>query len=233
MPAAPSVLVTGSSRGLGLGLVTAYARRGWRVFATCRDPGAAPELAALAARPDADVRIVPLDLADDAQIDAAGRLLGDEALDLVFHNAAWGDGKARLEDVTSRTWDRALRVNAFAPLAVTRALLEPIARSARRTVVAISSVRGSLGENREGQRYVYRASKAALNMVVRSLAIDLAPRGLIVTAVHPGWVQTAMGGPDAPLSVAESAAAIAELVERLGPEHSGRFLDYLGRELPW
>jgi NAD(P)-dependent dehydrogenase (short-subunit alcohol dehydrogenase family) len=92
---------------------------------------------------------------------------------------------------------------------------------------------GSIGENREGQRYVYRASKAALNMVVRTLAIDLAARGLIVTALHPGWVQTAMGGAAAPMSVAACAAAIAELVERLTPAHSGRFLDYRGRELPW
>jgi NAD(P)-dependent dehydrogenase (short-subunit alcohol dehydrogenase family) len=116
---------------------------------------------------------------------------------------------------------------------VLESFIEHIARSERRLVVTITSGMGSLADNKSGGSIAYRSSKAAVNMVMRSAAIDLAPRGVSCVLVQPGWVRTDMGGPKAPLSPRESVTAMRRIIETFGPKHSGKFYNYDGREYPW
>ena len=229
----PRIVVTGASRGLGAGLCSRLAAFGWHVIAACRRPelpasnGAAETLA--------------LDLLDDASIAGFARALGDAPLDAVVHNAgvATLDGNADraeppLGALRSDVLAAMFRVNVIAPLLLTQALLPALRRGSRRMIVNVSSELGSLtaGPDVPG-RTVYRSTKAALNMVTRALAGELAPEGFTCLALHPGWVRTDMGGPDAPLSVDESVAGMAQVIDHAGPAQNGCFLDYRGRAVPW
>src|SRR3982074_1765331 len=126
-----------------------------------------------------------------------------------------------------------LNVNTMGPLRALEAFSNNIARSERRLVVTITSGMGSLADNTSGGSIAYRSSKAAVNMVMRSAAIDLAPRRITCVLVNPGWVRTDMGGPKAPLSPQESVTAMRRLIETLGPDQSGNFYNYDGCECPW
>jgi NAD(P)-dependent dehydrogenase (short-subunit alcohol dehydrogenase family) len=233
MASPPTVLITGASRGLGLELACQYADDGWRVHATCRRPDDAPALAQLAARhPDA-VRVRSLDVADHEQLQRFAAALDEPALDLVISNAGWSRRGPTLADVHYADFELAMRINAYATLTLAQLFEDRLAASRLRTLVAISSQMGSIAENRAGGRYVYRSSKAALNMVVRSLAIDLAPRGIVVACLHPGWVRTALGGPSAPLEVGEAVRGMRRVIAGLGAADAGRFWSWDGRELPW
>lgn len=226
----PTVLITGANRGLGLEMARQYAGAGWRVHAACRAPDAAQALKAVRGA----VAVHPLDVESDASVSALGRTLAGEAIDLLVNNAgATATQRTALGDIDYEAWARLFRVNAMAPLRVAAAFVEPVARSERRTMLFVSTRAGSIHDNLAGGRYLYRSSKAALNMVVRSLAIDLAPRRIVCTAVHPGWVRTDMGGPGAPIDAPTSIAALRALVDRLEPHDSGRFLNYDGREIAW
>lgn len=227
----PRVLVTGASRGLGLGLCRALLARDARVAAVTRGP--APDLEALAR--DAPERLEPFRAdvrsEDDVRSMAAevGERLGE--LDVLVNNAGVNPGRhgdlAGLRDEDAR---EAFEVNVLGPLRVTRALLPHLARGAR--IVLVSSRMGSMAVNESGGAWAYRISKAALNMACVNLARELRERAVCV-AVHPGWVRTDMGGPEAPLSVEESTGKLATLIEGLGPEQHGRFLDVTGAEVPW
>jgi NAD(P)-dependent dehydrogenase (short-subunit alcohol dehydrogenase family) len=131
------------------------------------------------------------------------------------------------------SWLQVLEVNTMGPLRVLEAFIDHIARSKRKLAVTITSGMGSLSDNTSGGSIPYRSSKSAVNMVMRSAAIDLAPRGVICVLVNPGWVRTDMGGPGAKLEPKESVAAMRQLIERLGPNDSGKFFNYDGREYPW
>jgi NAD(P)-dependent dehydrogenase (short-subunit alcohol dehydrogenase family) len=228
----PTVLVTGASRGIGLEFVRQYAGDGWRVIATCRSPQEAAELRALGDdRPAVEVH--RLDVGDEGSIRELGAAFAADAIDLLINNAACGERSRPLAEVSYSSFERALRVNAFATLAMAQAFLEPVARSGGRTLATISSRMGSLAENREGGRYVYRTSKAAANMLVRTLAVDLAERGIRVVSLHPGWVRTRLGGPQAPLARAESVAGMRRVLAGLDDASSGSFLTWEGRPVPW
>jgi NAD(P)-dependent dehydrogenase (short-subunit alcohol dehydrogenase family) len=128
---------------------------------------------------------------------------------------------------------KVLDVNALGPLRVSEAFVEHVARSERKLIVTLTSGMGSLADNTSGGSIGYRSSKAAVNMVMRSLAIDLAPRGITCVVVNPGWVQTDMGGPHATLTPAESVSRLRRLIDSLGPAQSGRFFNHDGREYAW
>jgi NAD(P)-dependent dehydrogenase (short-subunit alcohol dehydrogenase family) len=225
-----TLFVTGANRGLGLELARQYAGAGWRVHATCRDPEASPALKALAG----DVRVHRLEVTAADEVAGLARSLAGEPIDLLVNNAGTATQRGtELGDIDYAEWERQMRVNAMAPLRVADALAANVAASQRRVMLFMSSRAGSIADNLAGGRYLYRSSKAALNAVVKSLAIDLIPKRVIVVAVHPGWAKTDMGGPAAPLETAAAVAALRTLVDRLEPHHSGRFLNYDGQELRW
>ena len=131
------------------------------------------------------------------------------------------------------SWAKVLDVNTLGPMRVAEAFVDCVARSGRKLIVTITSGMASLADNTSGGSIAYRSSKAAVNMVMRSLAIDLAPRGITCVLVNPGWVRTDMGGPGATLAASESVAALRRLIGTLGPEQSGKFFHYDGSEYAW
>jgi len=226
----PTVFITGANRGIGLELAKQYAAQGWRVHASCREPASAAALKALAG----EVKLHRLDVVNPEQVQALARALAGEPIDLLVNNAGISArDKTSIGDMDYANWEQMLRVNVLGPMRVAEALVPNVAASARRIILFISSRAGSIADNLSGGRYLYRSSKAALNMVVKSLAIDLIPKRVICAAVHPGWARTDMGTAEAPIAVEAAVAALRQLVERLEPHHNGRFLNYDGQELRW
>lgn len=225
----PSVLITGSNRGLGLEFARQYAADGWRVYACCRSPEAATELNALASD---SLSVHALDVSDFGAIAALAEELGDVAIDVLLNNAGvFGDG-ASFGALNYETWRRTLEINTLAPLRMAECFVEHVSRSEARKIVNVTSKMGSITDNTSGGRYAYRSSKAALNMATHSLALDLGSRAIAVV-LHPGWVATDMGGPGAPLQPPEAVRSMREVIEGLSDENSGEFFNYDGETLPW
>jgi len=230
----PAVLITGANRGLGFELARQYLADGWRVIAACRDPGTARALNDLAAESGGKLTIVTLDVTEASSIRQAAVALKDIAIDLLINCAGIiGVSGQRLGHVDYESWARVLDVNTMGPLRVLDAFADNIARSERKLAVTITSGMGSLGDTTSGGSIAYRSSKAAVNMVMRSAAIDLKGRGIICVVINPGWVKTDMGGPGAPLTPQESVTAMRRVIAKLGPPQSGKFFHYDGSEYPW
>jgi NAD(P)-dependent dehydrogenase (short-subunit alcohol dehydrogenase family) len=224
----PTVLLTGASRGLGLEFARQYAGDGWRVIATCRDPRKAEALRGVAGK----VEIHQLDAADLAAVGMLAAELGDVAVDVLIANAGiYGPRDMTLDAIDAAGWGEVFRVNTMAPLALAGAFSKHVARSGERKAVAITSRLGSIAANDDGGLYVYRSSKAALNAVWRSFALD--HKGLIATVLHPGWVRTDMGGPGAPVLPEQSVAGMRRVIAGLTAAKSGSFFAFDGEELPW
>lgn len=222
-----SVVITGTNRGIGLALVKAYLARGTEVIATARQPNEARELQALASD---KLRILALDISSDDSVAEFSRELGDISVDLLINNAGSGGDYSKHDDPSEII--KVFNTNAVGPLRVTKALL---ARMPKRTakILHITSQMGSIDDNSSGGAYAYRMSKAALNMMGKSLAVDLSGRGIVSIIVHPGWVQTDMGGRSAPTTVEQCASNIVALADRATLEMTGKFFHADGRQLPW
>jgi NAD(P)-dependent dehydrogenase (short-subunit alcohol dehydrogenase family) len=222
----PTILITGAGRGLGLELARRFVDLGWETLGTVR------ELAKGAAMPRGSQTFL-CDVTDRASLARLARDLAGRPIDVLFCNAGmFGKRQQSVGSVDYDLWAEVMRVNVFAPMACVEALVDNVAASDRRQIVMMSSRMGSIGENGGGE-VVYRSSKAALNAVTKSLSIDLAPRGVTLVAVHPGWVQTDMGGPRATLTPAQSVAGLAQVVQDLTPAKTGRFFNYDGAEIAW
>ena len=227
-------LITGANRGLGLEFTRQYLADGWQVFATCRDPASANELQRLTQKAGGKLAIVAMDVTDAKSVRAAAAQVGDARIDLLLNCAGiTGVSGQKVGKVNYDSWVRVLEVNTMGPLRVIEAFLDKVARSERKLVVTITSGMGSLTDNTSGGSIAYRTSKAAVNMVTRSAAIDLAPQGITCVVINPGWVKTDMGGPNATLTAQESVSAIRRLIEKLGPNQTGMFFHYDGTEYPW
>ncbi len=224
----PTVFVTGANRGIGLEFVRQYAADGWTVIATARDPGSATQLNAI----EGDVTVRALDLDGDFfEIDWK-KVAGTEPID-VFINNAGVMGPTRLDTIEdAAAMVNALAVNTVAPVVLAKALL-PLVAAAKGKLVALSSKMGSIADNGSGGFIAYRATKAGLNAAWRSLAIDVRDQGVVAATLHPGWVQTDMGGPSAPLAVADSVAGMRAVIDGLTPERAGGFYNYDGATIPW
>lgn len=231
----PTVLITGSSRGLGLEWVRQYAQAGWRVIATCRRPEQAGDLQRIAAEYDS-VTVHCLDVTRDGQIrDVLGETAG-RPVDVLLNNAGVFFEKFdadRMGDIDYRDWEETFRVNVLGPVRMTEAFVERVADSERRLVVVITSHMGSITDIDTAGSYAYRSSKAALNAAMRGMSFELAGRGVGLLMMHPGWVKTRMGGTGAQLTTTESVERMRAMVERFDPGMSGRFFRYDGVELPW
>lgn len=227
----PTVFISGANRGLGLEFAKQYAADGWQVVATCRDPAKAEALQALP-----NTETVALEATDPASVAACAAALKGRRIDLLLNNAGIygsivGDEVQRLENMDAGLWRDILDTNVIAPFMLTRALLPNLGEGS--IVGFLSSELGSIAGNSFGEIYGYRSSKAALNMVGKSLSIDLKPRGIVVVLLHPGWAHTDMGGANAPVNPVDSIAGLRRALAGLTPASSGRFLAWNGREMHW
>jgi NAD(P)-dependent dehydrogenase (short-subunit alcohol dehydrogenase family) len=230
----PSVLITGANRGLGFEFVKQYAAEGWQIYAACRDPNSSLELRRLADASGQKVRVLVLHVTDPTSIKSAAAELDGQAIDLLLNNAGIiGAQRQTIGNIDYEAWAKVFDVNTMGPMRVSEAFVDHVARSKRKLIVTLTSGMGSIADNTSGGSVAYRSSKAAVNMVMRSLAIDLAPRGITCVVVNPGWVRTDMGGPDATLSAAQSVTALRRLIKSLGLAQSGKFFNYNGREYAW
>ncbi len=230
-----TTLITGANRGIGLEFASQYAADGWRVLACCRQPEKSEALSKLAAQYPGLVQIHPLDVADHGQIERLAKALANESIDLLINNAgiypdadSKGFGHINYED-----WMQAFRINTMAPLKVVEAFVVQVARSRLKIIANITSMMGSIDDNTSGGSYLYRSSKAALNMVTKSLSLDFKRYGITVAVLHPGWVQTDMGGPNALITAEQSVSGMRKVIGKLSPSCSGKFYNYDGREIPW
>ncbi|HEY3236923.1 MAG TPA: SDR family oxidoreductase [Polyangiaceae bacterium] len=227
-----SVLVTGASRGIGLEFVRQYAADGWRVFATCRKPGEATALQELA-RAQAQLSVHPLEVGNSGSVKALAAELASESIDLLINNAGViGPRRQGFGETDYGAWEDALRVNLIGVMQICEALVENVARSEKKTMVAITSGMGSISDSGGGS-YVYRTSKAALNMLMHNIGVDLKSRGVISVVINPGWVKTDMGGSGARLEVHQSVGAMRKVFSNLTLADTGKFLNYNGGSYAW
>ncbi len=224
----PTLLITGANRGIGLALLRIFAADGWRIHACCRQPDKAKALKTVAG----DIRLHRVDVTDGLRVASLARELADEAIDVLVNNAGIYGPRTGFSETDYDDWLKVLAVNTLAPLRLVERFVEHVSRSERKLVINVSSRMGSISQN-SGGAYIYRSSKAALNAVTKGLSADLAARGITVVAVHPGWVQTDMGGAGADIPAETSAAGLRQVIEGLSAKQSGRFLNYVGEEIPW
>ena len=224
---AGTVLITGANRGLGLEFARQYKEAGWQVIGTARNPDTAGELKALG------VRVMQLDVASQESIDSLAAALGDEAIDLLINNAGIFPRVGKIEEIDFEDYQRTLVVNTVGPVRVTRALLPNLRQGKLKIIAGLSSNLGSIAENERGNFYGYRESKAALNMFTKTLAAELGPEGFTCIVLTPGWVQTDMGGPSAPLQPADSIAGMKAVLDKVTPADNGTFWSYNGSQVPW
>jgi len=230
----PSALITGANRGLGLEFAQQYLADGWQVYAACRDPASASELRRLAENIEGKLQILAMDVTDPVSVHAAAAELDGRAIDLLLNNAGIiGPRGQTIGNIDYKAWAEVFAVNTMGPMRVSEAFVEHVARSDRKLIITLTSGMGSIADNTSGGSIIYRSSKAAVNMVVRSLAIDLAPRGITCAVINPGWVRTDMGGTNATLEPAESISRIRRLITNFGLGQSGKFYNHTGREYPW
>jgi NAD(P)-dependent dehydrogenase (short-subunit alcohol dehydrogenase family) len=226
-----TALIVGASRGLGLGLAEEYLDRGWRVVATVRGSGRTP-LHDLMAEADGRLEIATVDINVPAQIDALRQHLEGRAFDLLFVNAGISnDPNETVADVATEEFTRVMVTNALSPMRVIEALVALVRPTG--TIGVMSSGLGSVADNNDGGFEIYRASKAALNTLMRSFAARGASDHRTLLLIAPGWVRTDMGGPHADLSVEESAQGVVDTISLQSGRAGLHYLDYRGRTIRW
>jgi NAD(P)-dependent dehydrogenase (short-subunit alcohol dehydrogenase family) len=222
-----TVLITGANRGLGLEFARQYQADGAAVIACCRHPEKADSLNRLG------VRVMELDVADAAAVAALAAALKGVALDIVVANAGiWGPANQSADGCDPEAVLEVLRLNAVAPLRLAQALKPNLLAGPTRKFAVLTSKMGSISDS-SGGTIAYRASKAALNMIMHTVAKDWARAGILIGLFHPGWVRTDMGGPSAPLDIPTSISGLRARIADLSPATSGHFIDYAGREIGW
>jgi NAD(P)-dependent dehydrogenase (short-subunit alcohol dehydrogenase family) len=223
-----TVLVTGANRGIGYALVKALIDSDFRVLAGCRNPENPGGLKKLES--SGPIQILPLDVSSDESVAAAAQKAPDR-VDIIVNNAAVMPerGNESIAEIDLNHLRIAFEVNVLGVARVIRSFLPLLRRSNRPRILNVSSGLGSIAERDSSTYYAYAVSKAALNMLTRSTAFELAPEGITIVAISPGWVRTDMGGEEADISPEESAAAIVEAIRQVGPNLSGQFLDRFGR----
>jgi len=226
-----TILLVGASRGLGLAMAEEYLKRGWRVVATVR-PHSGDKLRRLASDYEGMLELETLDITEPAQILALRHRLETRQLDLLFVNAGvTNDDRETIADVSTEEFIRVMLTNALSPMRVIETLQDLV--TPRGTIGIMSSGQGSVTNNTHGNHEVYRGSKAALNMFMRSFAARHATEARTLLLMAPGWVRTDMGGPNARLSIEESIPNLVNTIEAQQGQAGLHYLDYLGRVVPW
>ncbi len=238
----PNAVLIGANRGLGLGFARHLLQTGYDLHATVRNPDSCDELRSLSAADapaaegcgEGSLNIYPLEVACADSRARIGEQLNVDSIDLLIHNAGiYGPSQVLVDSMDEDTWKEVLWVDTVAPLMCVQTLLPRIRAADQPKIALLTSRVGSIADNQSGAGYFYRSAKAGLNAAGRSLALDLAPENISVLLLHPGWVRTDMGGPNAPLEIPESIDGMMEQIDQLTMETSGRFVDWSGTELPW
>ena len=219
-----TVIITGANRGLGLEMAKQYSANGWNVIGTAREPEKAQELNALD-----KVTVMQLDIADDRSTQNFAEQLGNQPVDLFINNA----GIYGPSDCDRKGWLDLFNINVVGPVELATALKSNVAKSEGKKMVVLSSQVGSIAENDSGNMMYYRTSKAAVNQAWNSLAQQWKDEGLTLAMMHPGWVQTDMGGENADLTPEESVDGMRSVIDGITHDQNGKFYDYSGREIPW
>ena len=238
-----NIFITGCSRGLGLEMVhqLVSAHSPGLIFATCRTPQAASELTGLAAA-HSNVHLLPLDVDNcdnfPSVSEAVSKLTGEAGINILINNAGVSPKSTRINMVTEQQMMDTFKTNVVAPVLLTKSLIPNLKKGVSHShnsslIVNMSSILGSIAENTQGGLYPYRSSKAGLNAVSKSLSLDLSAADILSVAVHPGWVQTDMGGKNAPLTPSESIQGVLHLIDNFKKEQNGGYYDNLGKQLPW
>ena len=229
-----NILITGANRGIGLAMTQYAMEQGWRVFACCRTPHNAENLFNIAKLSGGQISVHIADMQELSTLQALSYELRNDAIDILINNAGiYGSTNNTFGSVDVESWLQAFQINSIAPLKMVEAFSEQIQMGQRKLVACMSSKMGSMADNGYGNSYIYRSSKAALNAVVKSLSIDLKKQGIISVALHPGWVKTEMGGPNAEISTRECVEQLFAQLSKLTMKDSGRFIDIDGSDIPW
>ena len=228
-------LISGANRGIGLEFTRQLLARGEHVIAACRHPGKATALNALAGEHPGRLHVLPLDVADPKSraslVHDLPLVLGDDRLDLLVNNAGVLHSGERFGHVEAAILEDSFRTNAIGPFLLAQALAPLLNDGAR--IANLSSVMASIASRGEFRSPSYCASKAAQNMLTVQLAQAVAARGIVVLALHPGWVQTEMGGEHSTVPTADAVRGMLQVVDGATPAQSGSFLDWRGGALPW
>jgi NAD(P)-dependent dehydrogenase (short-subunit alcohol dehydrogenase family) len=230
-PAVKNVLIIGASRGLGYALAAEYLARGWQVTATVRGAGRT-QLHELAESSAGRLVVETVDITGPEQVAALHERLAHETFDLLFVNAGVTNGpEETVADVSTDTFVRLMVTNALSPVRVVEALQDLVAPKG--TIAVMSSGQGSVANNNKGGFEIYRASKSALNQLMRSFAARHAGDPHTLLLIAPGWVQTDLGGPGAPLTVDQSIPGVADTIEAQAARGGLQYLDYRGQTVAW
>ena len=228
-----SILITGTNRGIGLEFVKHYLKNNEKVIATCRNKNSAKDLLELE-NTTSNLSLLELDVSKPNSIDEFTSKIADQPIDTFINNAGvFGPRNIEFGNFNAKEWLDVFNINTIAPLIITQKILKNLRLGKDKKLVFISSKVGSIEDNTEGGMYIYRTSKTALNQVIKSLSIDFKDENFITVALHPGWVQTNMGGPNALIDTKTSVKGMIKVIDNLTPKNTGKFYNYDGSSIPW
>ena len=228
-----TILVTGANRGLGIEFVEQYLNEGNDVIATYRNENSSMDLIEMG-NERSNLKLLQLDVSSNKSLNSFAENLGDSPIDIFINNAGvYGPRNSSFGNVDEENWIPAIKVNAIAPLLLTQLIIKNIRAGTDKKLIYITSKMGSIDDNKGGGAYVYRSSKTALNVVVKSLSIDLKNENIAVALIHPGWVKTDMGGPNALIDKDTSVRGMTEVISNLDISSTGNFYNYDGSIIPW
>jgi NAD(P)-dependent dehydrogenase (short-subunit alcohol dehydrogenase family) len=223
------ILVTGANRGIGLEFVKQYAAEGAEIIACCREPAKATDLKTIAG----NIRVMALEVTDPKSVEALKHDLAGAPIDILINNAGIsGPRESAPGIIPFEKWLDVFAVNSVAPVMIAAALKDNLKKGHDKKLVTITSQLGSIA-NHGGGASPYNASKAAVNSFMHGLSKSWARDGIVVGILHPGWVQTDMGGKNAAVTPQESVKGLRARIAELDAKNSGTFRDFTGRELPW
>ena len=234
-----TVLITGANRGLGLEFVRQYQNDGAEVIACCRNPETADELKRLATSSHGRTTLYQMDVSKPEEILSVSKELNDCSIDYLINNAGIlgtkfeEPMKGAFGSVDYESWEETLRVNVLGPFRVCEAFVNQVSQSQNRLIVFISTHMSSITSLTEGGFYPYRSSKAALNLLVKGLSIDLKEHDIRTLSFHPGWVKTDMGTNAAPIEIDDSISGMRKVISEYTPPKTGEFINYDGTPYPW
>ena len=228
-----TILVTGANRGLGIEFVEQYLNEGNEVIATYRNENSSMDLIEMG-NERSNLKLLQLDVSSNKSLNSFAENLGDSPIDIFINNAGvYGPRNSSFGNVDEENWIPAIKINAIAPILLTQLIIKNIRSGADKKLIFITSKMGSIDDNKGGGAYVYRSSKTALNAVVKSLSVDLENEGIVVALIHPGWVKTDMGGPNALIDKDTSVRGMTEVISNLDISSTGNFYNYDGSIIPW